>query len=119
MTKKTPNDERDSAVPQSLSRHEVLLASTATLAGADALKEAHGAGSATPAMPEPFRNDPEGSFDEFYYILSGSGEMEIDGRRVPVKAGDHIFTPNGVAHGIENTSIGENLKVYLVAMRRG
>lgn len=60
----------------------------------------------------------QGSFDEFYYILSGNGEMEIDGKKVPVKPGDHIFTPNGVAHGIENTSTSGDLKVYLVAMIR-
>lgn len=60
----------------------------------------------------------EGSFDEFYYILSGSGEMQIVGDIVPVIAGDHIFIPNGVAHGIENTSTDQNLKVYLVAVRR-
>jgi quercetin dioxygenase-like cupin family protein len=59
-----------------------------------------------------------GSFDEFYYILTGSGEMQIDGQIVPVKAGDHVFTPNGVAHGIENTSSKGDLKVYLVAMIR-
>jgi hypothetical protein len=59
-----------------------------------------------------------GSFDEFYYILSGNGEMQIDGQRVPIKRGDHIFTPNGVAHGIENTSSKKDLTVYLVAMMR-
>jgi mannose-6-phosphate isomerase-like protein (cupin superfamily) len=60
----------------------------------------------------------EGSFDEFYYILSGSGEMHIAGETLRVKAGDHIFTPNGIGHGIKNTSTEENLKVYLVAMKR-
>jgi gentisate 1,2-dioxygenase len=59
-----------------------------------------------------------GSFDEFYYILAGSGVMEIDGQKVPVAVGDHIFTPNGVSHGIENTSSDADLKVYLVAMTR-
>jgi quercetin dioxygenase-like cupin family protein len=59
-----------------------------------------------------------GSFDEFYYILAGTGEMQIDGQKLPVKPGDHIFTPNGVAHGIENTSLQGDLKVYLVAMIR-
>src|SRR5262245_17439518 len=58
-----------------------------------------------------------GSFDEFYYIIEGSGTMEIAGETVPVVAGDHVFTPNGVAHGIENTS-DSLLKVYLVAMIR-
>ncbi|MFC4312366.1 cupin domain-containing protein [Steroidobacter flavus] len=63
-------------------------------------------------------DEKEGSFDEFYYILSGSGQMQIDGQSVPVTAGDHVFTPNGVAHGIENTSHEDNLRVYLVAMIR-
>jgi mannose-6-phosphate isomerase-like protein (cupin superfamily) len=59
-----------------------------------------------------------GSFDEFYYVLSGRGEMLIEGTRVPVGPGDHVFTPNGVAHGIENTSVDTDLRVYLVAMIR-
>jgi uncharacterized RmlC-like cupin family protein len=59
-----------------------------------------------------------GSFDEFYYVISGSGEMEIEGEKVPVAAGDHIFAPNGVAHGIENTSAEGDLKVYLLAVMR-
>ena len=59
-----------------------------------------------------------GSYDEFYYILSGTGVMEIAGEKLPVTAGDHVFTPNGVAHGIENTATQGDLKVYLVAMIR-
>lgn len=60
----------------------------------------------------------EGSFDEFYYILSGSGEMDIAGEKVAVKPGDHVFVPNGIAHGIENSSDRELLKVFLVAVQR-
>lgn len=63
-------------------------------------------------------DEKEGSFDEFYYIMSGTGEMEIAGEKVPVKPGDHIFTPNGVPHGIENTAKEAVLRVYLVAMIR-
>ncbi len=59
-----------------------------------------------------------GSYDEFYYILSGEGVMEIDGELVPVKPGDHVVTPNGVAHGIANTSPDTNLKVYLTCLER-
>jgi quercetin dioxygenase-like cupin family protein len=60
----------------------------------------------------------EGPFDEYYYIVSGRGHMEIDGQRVPVSAGDHIHTPLDVAHGIENTDAKENLKVFLTFIRR-
>jgi len=63
-------------------------------------------------------DEKNGSYDEFYYILSGSGAMEINGKTVPVAEGDHIFTPNGVSHGIENTATTRTLKVYLVAMTR-
>lgn len=63
-------------------------------------------------------DEKNGSYDEFYYIMEGSGEMQIDGKTVPVAAGDHLFTPNGIAHGIENTATTGNLKVYLVAMIR-
>jgi hypothetical protein len=61
----------------------------------------------------------EGSFDEYYYILSGQGQMEIDGEIVPVAAGDHVHTPIEVAHGIENTHASEPLRVYLIYIRRG
>ena len=64
------------------------------------------------------RND-EGSFDEYYYIISGQGQMEIDGAIVPVKAGDHVHTPLEVAHGIENTHPSENLRVFLTYIKRG
>ncbi|MEX2494801.1 MAG: cupin domain-containing protein [Woeseia sp.] len=64
-------------------------------------------------------NDPvEGSFDEFYYIVSGEGQMEIGDEIVPVKAGDYVFTPIGVPHGIENTSSTTNLKVSLTFIYR-
>ncbi len=59
-----------------------------------------------------------GSYDEFYYILAGEGVMEIAGELVPVRPGDHVVTPNGVAHGIANTSLTTNLKVYLTCLER-
>ena len=44
------------------------------------------------------------SFDAIYYIIAGNGEMQIAGKTIPVTARDHVFTPNEVARGIENTS---------------
>lgn len=63
-------------------------------------------------------NKELGSFDEYYYIVSGSGQMEIDGQVVPVKAGDNVFTPLDAHHGIENTSMTDNLKVFLTYIER-
>jgi mannose-6-phosphate isomerase-like protein (cupin superfamily) len=59
-----------------------------------------------------------GSYDEFYYIIEGKGVMEIAGERIAVKAGDNVFTPNGVPHGIENTSPDKILKVYMIGVSR-
>ena len=63
-------------------------------------------------------DSPQGPFDEYYYIIEGQGEMPIDGRIVPVKAGDHIHTPLGVAHGISNTMREGNLRVFLTFIAR-
>ena len=61
----------------------------------------------------------EGSFDEYYYVISGQGQMEIDGEIVAVAKGDHVHTPLEVAHGVENTHPTENLRVFLTFIKRG
>ena len=38
--------------------------------------------------------------EEFYFILEGAGEMEIDGEARPVKPGDAILIPPGAWHTI-------------------
>jgi mannose-6-phosphate isomerase-like protein (cupin superfamily) len=60
----------------------------------------------------------EGPYDEYYYIISGQGQMKIDGKDVPVVAGDHVHTPLDVSHGIENTHPEEHLKVFLTFITR-
>jgi mannose-6-phosphate isomerase-like protein (cupin superfamily) len=47
-----------------------------------------------------------------------AAKMQIAGDRVSVTAGDHVFTPNEVAHGIENTSESAILNVSLAAVIR-
>lgn len=61
----------------------------------------------------------QGSFDEYYYIVSGQGQMEINGEIVQVSQGDHVHTPLEVAHGIENTHPTQKLKVFLTFIKRG
>lgn len=60
----------------------------------------------------------EGAFDEYYYIISGTGQMEIDGTLIPVKQGDHIHAPLVVAHGIENIDPDMPLEVFLTFIDR-
>ena len=45
--------------------------------------------------------------DEIYYILSGSGEMQMNGKTFPVKPGDAILTRPGSSHGLINNSNGD------------
>jgi mannose-6-phosphate isomerase-like protein (cupin superfamily) len=41
--------------------------------------------------------------DEIYYVLSGRGEMTIDGKSFEVRAGDAILTRPGSSHGLKQT----------------
>ncbi|MDR2095915.1 MAG: cupin domain-containing protein [Treponema sp.] len=40
---------------------------------------------------------------EYYFILSGSGLVNDNGKEVTVKQGDAIITGHGASHSIENT----------------
>jgi len=40
---------------------------------------------------------------EYYFILSGTGTVNDDGKEVQVKQGDSIITGNGASHSIKNT----------------
>ena len=40
---------------------------------------------------------------EYYFILSGSGTVNDDGKEVEIKKGDSIITGNGASHSIKNT----------------
>jgi mannose-6-phosphate isomerase-like protein (cupin superfamily) len=46
--------------------------------------------------------------EELYYVLSGGGEMEMDGDRAPVGPGDAILIPAGARHQI-TASAGSRL----------
>ena len=41
--------------------------------------------------------------DEVYYVLSGSGIMQMNGKEFAVKPGDGILTRPGSSHGIKQT----------------
>jgi mannose-6-phosphate isomerase-like protein (cupin superfamily) len=46
------------------------------------------------------RHDSE---TEYYFILSGTGTVNDDGKEAEVKPGDAIITGNGASHSIKNT----------------
>jgi len=41
--------------------------------------------------------------DEVYYIISGTGEMQMNGKTFTVKTGDAILTRPGSSHGLKQT----------------
>lgn len=45
--------------------------------------------------------------EETYHILSGAGEIEIDGVRTAVRPGDSIYIAPGEVHQIANTGADE------------
>ena len=50
--------------------------------------------------------------DEIYYVLSGRGEMTIDGKAFDVRAGDAILTRPGSSHGLTQTG-AEDLVIMI------
>jgi len=50
--------------------------------------------------------------DEIYYVLSGRGQMTLDGRRVDVGPGTAVLTRTGSSHGL--TQVGSEDLVILI-----
>jgi mannose-6-phosphate isomerase-like protein (cupin superfamily) len=45
--------------------------------------------------------------EEIYFVVKGSGEMEVDGERRHVRPGDAILIPPGAWHTLENNGTSE------------
>jgi mannose-6-phosphate isomerase-like protein (cupin superfamily) len=52
------------------------------------------------------------SEEEFYLILSGQGEMRLNGRIFPVGPGDLVRNPPGGTHALMNTG-PEDLQIFV------
>ena len=46
---------------------------------------------------------PHDAETEYYFILSGTGTVNDEGKEVEVKPGDSVITGNGASHSIKNT----------------
>ena len=51
---------------------------------------------------------------QFFYVLSGTAVMEVDGRVVPLTAGQGLHIPPGVPHQIRNES-GDPVRFLVVS----
>ena len=41
--------------------------------------------------------------DKLYFVVEGEGLFLLDGAELPMKAGELLVAPDGVAHGVRNT----------------
>ena len=41
--------------------------------------------------------------DKMYQVVEGEGVFLLEGRELPMKAGELLVAPEGVAHGVRNT----------------
>ena len=53
--------------------------------------------------------------DKVYHVLEGDGVFLLEGRELPMTAGDLLVAPDGVPHGVKNTSRGRLLVMAILA----
>lgn len=53
--------------------------------------------------------------DKVYQVLEGEGEFLLEGRALPMKAGDMLAAPADVPHGVRNTSAARLLVMVILA----
>jgi cupin 2 domain-containing protein len=58
--------------------------------------------SSSRTVPAEFRQDQ----DEWVLLVQGTATLEVDGRTLPLKAGDHVFLPAGTPHTVRQVSEG-------------
>lgn len=58
-----------------------------------------------------------GGMDKLYLVLSGSGEFLLEGRALPMAAGELLVAPEGIPHGVRNT--GRERLIVLAVLAPG
>jgi mannose-6-phosphate isomerase-like protein (cupin superfamily) len=53
--------------------------------------------------------------DKVYHVLEGEGVFLLEGRELPMQAGELLIAPEGVPHGIRNTGTGRLLVLAVLA----
>jgi mannose-6-phosphate isomerase-like protein (cupin superfamily) len=53
--------------------------------------------------------------DKVYLVVEGEGVLLLEGREVPMKGGELVVAPEGVPHGIRNTSGARLLVLTILA----
>jgi quercetin dioxygenase-like cupin family protein len=53
--------------------------------------------------------------DKVYQVIQGSGLFLLEGRELPMTAGDLLVAPDGVPHGVRNSGPGRLLVLAILA----
>jgi mannose-6-phosphate isomerase-like protein (cupin superfamily) len=53
--------------------------------------------------------------DKVYSVVEGSGVFLLEGRELPMQAGDLLVAPEGVPHGVRNPGPGRLLVLAILA----
>ena len=53
--------------------------------------------------------------DKVYQVVEGAGHFLLEGRELPMAAGDLLVAPSGVPHGVRNTSQARLLVLVFLA----
>ncbi len=53
--------------------------------------------------------------DKAYLVVEGTGQFLLDGRDLPMRAGDLLIAPEGVPHGLRNTGSERLLVLAILA----
>ncbi len=53
--------------------------------------------------------------DKVYQVIDGAGVFLLDGRELPMRAGDLLVAPEGVPHGVRNDGPGRLLVLAILA----
>jgi mannose-6-phosphate isomerase-like protein (cupin superfamily) len=53
--------------------------------------------------------------DKVYQVLEGEGVFLLEGRQLPMRAGDLLVAPEGVPHGVSNPGPGRLLVMAILA----
>jgi len=59
-----------------------------------------------------------GNDEEFYIVLEGAGEMELDGVKHPVSPGDVIMNAPLGSHGLRNVSDTDDLRILVFEVKQ-
>jgi quercetin dioxygenase-like cupin family protein len=53
--------------------------------------------------------------DKVYHVIEGQGVFLLEGRELPMGAGDLLVAPEGVPHGVRNSGTGRLLVLAVLA----